>query len=97
MRHMVVGICTIELYIPGNRSLKGKRRIVKSLMARIRNEFNISIAEIGGNEAWQSAILGMACVSNDAAHTHNLLSKAVEMIERDRLDVQIVDCHIETL
>lgn len=97
MRAMVIGVCTIELFIPGNRSLKGKRRILKSLMARVRNEFNVSIAEVGGNEAWQSATLGLACVSNDAAHAHALLSKVVKMIERDRLDVQIVDCRIEIL
>ncbi len=97
MKPMVIGVCTLELFIPGNRSLKGKRRIVKSLMAKVRNGFNVSIAEVGDNEAWQSATLGITCVSNDAAHTHTLLSKVVETIKRDRLDVQIVDCCIEVL
>ena len=92
---MIIGVCTIELFIPGNRSLKGKRRILKSLIARVRNEFNVSIAETGDNDAWQSATLGVACVSNDAAHTHGLLSRVVEMIERSRLDIQIVDYRIE--
>ena len=94
---MVIGVCTLELFIPGNRSLKGKRRILKSLIARVRNEFNVSIAEVGGNEAWQSATLGVTCVSNDAAHAHTMLSKVVQTIERDHLDVQIVDYHIEVL
>jgi uncharacterized protein YlxP (DUF503 family) len=60
---MVIGTCTIELHIPGNGSLKGKRRVIKSIIACVHNEFNVSIAEVGNQDLWQSAILGVACVS----------------------------------
>jgi uncharacterized protein YlxP (DUF503 family) len=60
---MVIGTCTIELHIPGNGSLKGKRRVTKSIIARVYNKFNVSIAEVGNQDLWQSATLGVACVS----------------------------------
>jgi uncharacterized protein YlxP (DUF503 family) len=60
---MVIGTCTIELHIPGNGLLKGKRWVIKSIIARVHNEFNVSIAEVGNQDLWQSATLGVACVS----------------------------------
>jgi len=60
---MVIGTCTIELHIPGSGSLKGKRRIIKSVIACVHNEFNVSIAEMDNQDLWQSATLGVACVS----------------------------------
>jgi len=92
---MVIGSCTIELHIPGNGSLKGKRRVIKSITSRVSQEFNVSIAEVGDQDLWQSAILGVACVSNGADHVHRLLAKVVEWIERNRPDVEVVDYHIE--
>ena len=74
---MVIGTCTIELHIPGNGSLKGKRRVIKSIIARVHNEFNVSIAEVDNQDLWQSATLGVACVSNGAGYVHRLL-KVVE-------------------
>jgi uncharacterized protein YlxP (DUF503 family) len=92
---MVIGTCTIELHIPGNGSLKGKRRVIKSIIARVHNEFNVSIAEVDNQDLWQSAILGVACVSNGAGYVHGLLTKVVGWIERHRPDVQVVDYEIE--
>lgn len=94
---MVVGVCTIYLELPGNGSLKGKRRVLKSLMARLRREFNVSVAEVGENDLWQSAALGVATVSNDPAYAHGLLSRVVEWIEKQRLDVTLSDYEIEML
>ncbi len=92
---MVVGTCTIELRLPGNGSLKGKRRVLKSLMAHIRQDFNVAIAEVDAHDVWQTAVLGMACVSTDAGHAHSVLSKAVTRIQNGRYDVDVVDFHIE--
>jgi uncharacterized protein YlxP (DUF503 family) len=92
---MVIGVCTLELYIPGNGSLKGKRRKLKSLMARLRNEFNVSVAEVDDHDLWQSAVLGVACISNDRDYVHGLLLKVVQFVERERLDCQLVDYAIE--
>ena len=92
---MVVGICTIELELPGNTSLKGKRAVLKSVMARVRNEFNVSIAEVGDNDRWQSAVLGVATVSNAPAYAEGLLNRVVQWIEGNRLDVTLVDYDME--
>ena len=94
---MVIGTCTIELRLPGNGSLKGKRRVVKSIIARVRNEFNVSIAEVDDQDLWQRATLGVACVSNDAEYAHGLLSQVVRKIENSRLDAEILDYQIELL
>jgi len=92
---MVIGTCTIELHIPGNGSLKGKRRVIKSIIARLHNEFNVSIAEVDNQDLWQSATLAVACVSNGSDYVHRLLTKVVEWIEHNRPDVQVVDYQIE--
>lgn len=92
---MVVGMCTIELQLPGIDSLKGKRAVLKSVMARVRHEFNVSIAEVGDNDRWQSAVLGVAAVSNEPAHVEGLLARVVQWIEETRLDVTLVDYEIE--
>ncbi len=92
---MVVGVCTIELQLPGNSSLKGKRAVLKSVMARVHNEFNVSIAEVGDNDRWQSAVLGVAAVSNDPAYAEGLLRRVVQWIEENRLDVTLEDYAIE--
>jgi uncharacterized protein YlxP (DUF503 family) len=94
---MVIGLCTIELHLPGANSLKDKRSVLKSVSRRIRNEFNVSIAEVEDQDLWRSAVLGVVTVSNDAAYVHRLLTKVVNWIERTRLDVDLVDYQIEML
>lgn len=94
---MFIGLCTIELHLPGNGSLKGKRSVLKSMMARLHREFNVSIAEVDFHDVWQSALIGVVCVSNQQDYAHGLLSKVVEWIEKHRLDVQLVDYQIEML
>lgn len=94
---MVIGVCTLELYIPGNGSLKGKRRKLKSLIARLRNEFNVSVAEVDDHDLWQSAVLGVACISNDRDYAHGLLMKVAQYVERERNDCQLVDYSIEMI
>jgi len=94
---MVVGVCTISLRLPGNGSLKGKRRVVKSIIARLRREFNISIAEVDEQDSWQRATLGVVCVSTSAGYAHGLLTKVVNWIEANRPDVPLVDFGIELL
>ena len=94
---MVIGVCTIHLDLPGCHSLKEKRRILKSLLTRVQNDFNVSIAEVGRNDAWQHAVLGVASVSNDQGHVHRLLTKVVRSIEKGRFDAQVADYKIEIL
>ena len=94
---MVIGVCTVELHLPAARSLKDKRSILKSVLRRIRNEFNVSIAEVGHHDSWHSAQIGIATVSTDAGHAHGRLTHVVNWIERTRLDVDLVDYQIEML
>jgi uncharacterized protein YlxP (DUF503 family) len=94
---MVIGVCTLVLDINSSHSLKDKRRVVKSILAKVRNQFNVSIAEVDANDAWQSAVLGIACVSNDASHAHGLLTKVVETIINTRFDAEVAEYEIEIL
>ena len=94
---MHIGVCTIELRLPGNGSLKGKRSVVKSVVARIGREFNVSIAEVEAQDSWQRAVLGVACVSSSAAYAHGLLEQVVRWIEENRPDVDLVAYEIEML
>ncbi len=94
---MNVGVCRLTLRLPENQSLKGKRRVVHSINARIRNKFNVSVAEVADNELWQLATIGFACVSNDSRHLDEVLSNIVSFIESTRGDVELVDCQTEIL
>ena len=78
---MVIGICRLELMIRENHSLKEKRRIVKQIVDRVKHRFNVSIAEVGNNDLWQSAELGLCMVSNDRRFTNQALDKIVDFIE----------------
>lgn len=94
---MIIGACTLELRLHGVGSLKDKRSIVKPITTRLRQEFNVSVAEIDMHEAWESAVLGLAVVSNDAGHAHAQIEKCIDWIERQRLDADIVTYEIEML
>jgi hypothetical protein len=94
---MVIGVCTLQLSIPDNHDLKGKRRVLQSLIAKTREQFNVAIAEVGAQDKWQVATLGMVAVSTEADYVHGLLTKVVESIEHRRLDASVLDYAIEIL
>ena len=94
---MTVGICRILLRLPENQSLKGKRQVLKSIISRLRNHYNVSVAEVGENERWQLAALGISCVSNNEQHAQEILSKAMHFIEESRLEAEVIDFQTEIL
>jgi uncharacterized protein YlxP (DUF503 family) len=94
---MNVGSCRVKLRFPENLSLKGKRQILKSIITRLRNRFNVSVAEVDDNDLWQLATLGICCVSNNKRFTNEVLSKAVDFIVNGRFELEIVDYEIEIL
>jgi uncharacterized protein YlxP (DUF503 family) len=96
MSAMVVGIGTIVLRIPGNSSLKGKRKVVKSVTARLRNTFNVSVAEVGANDSHQRAEIGMAFVGNDRRYINSKLDKALNFVEDMQL-AEIIDSEVEII
>lgn len=91
---MVIGVVQLTLNIPAARSLKDKRRVLKSLLARLHNQHNVAVAEVGDNDLWQICRLGAAVVSNRSDHANSQLSAIVNMIEKER-DVYLVDYEIE--
>lgn len=78
---MIIGVCTIELRIASSRSLKDKRRVLKSLVTKIKNKFNVSICQVENLDSWQLATLGVACVSNSTGHVHQILDNMLDYIE----------------
>ncbi|MDP6402121.1 MAG: DUF503 domain-containing protein [SAR202 cluster bacterium] len=94
---MHVGVCKLTVRIPENQTLKGKRRVIKSLSSRIRNKFNVSVAEVEDNQAWQIATLGITCVSNSARHAEETVQNVVAFVESSREDLEIVAQEQETL
>ena len=94
---MIIGACTVELHLPGNGSLKGKRSILKPLLNRLRREFNLATAEVAHNDAWQSAEIALVTVANDPRRVHALLERTVRWIETHHPEVQVVDWEIEVL
>lgn len=87
----------VDLHLPGVSSLKGKRSVLKSLMARLHREFNVSCAEVDHHDVWQSARLGIVVVSNDSARVQRVLDNVVRWIERYRPDVSVVDYSVEVI
>ncbi len=78
---MVVGTLKIELHLHDNRSLKGKRKIVRSMVDRTRHKFNVAVAEIGSNDLWQKIELGVSVVGNDRRHIEASLNNILNFLE----------------
>ena len=93
---MIVGLCTVELFIPDGHSLKEKRQVLQSLKTRLRDKFNLSVAEVGDQDLWQKAVLGLACVANESAHVNQVLDEAVNLIQSVPA-IQLVRSRIELL
>jgi hypothetical protein len=77
---MIVGTLVVELYIREATTLKDKRRVLKSIIDRIKNKFNVSIAEVDRQGSWQRATLGIACISNETNHVQSTLSNVAKFI-----------------
>jgi hypothetical protein len=92
---MNIGVCKIDMRIPENETLKGKRQVVQSIINRVRAKFNVAIAEVENGDKWQIATIGISCVSNDGRHVNEMISRIVDYIESSRLDVEILDTEIE--
>jgi hypothetical protein len=94
---MIVAVCTIQLHLAGNGSLKGKRSRLKPLLARLRRDFNVSAAEVDLHDVWQSAEIALAAIGTHSGYLHGLMEKSVRLVETGPFDVQLVDYQIELL
>lgn len=94
---MIVGVARLRLRLPENASLKGKRGVVRSICARVQGEFRVAAAEIGENDLWQIAEIGVACVSNEAGHADAVLQRVIRYVESTRLDLELLDVETELI
>ena len=93
---MVVGICQIRLIIHDTRSLKEKRRVVKSVVEKVRNRFPVSIAEVGDHELWQSAVIGFCLISSEQVFVRSSIDKVINFIENLCL-ADVIVSHTEVI
>jgi uncharacterized protein YlxP (DUF503 family) len=93
---MHVSVCQIELRLPENHSLKGKRQVIKSIITRLQNKFNVSVAEIDDQDLWQLATLGIACVSNHRRHADEILANVVKFVIQNYPDVEVLSSETES-
>ena len=80
---MITVICNIEIYIYESNSLKDKRRVLKSLMKRLRERYNISISETDFNDKWNRSLISLAHVSNSSILGQQTIDKVIDFIEND--------------
>jgi len=93
---MVIGVCTLRLHISGSNSLKDKRQVIKSLLDRTRERFNVSAAEVDDLDTWRRATLAFACVSKDQSFVDQVLQKVLATVESNPL-VEVADVQMEFL
>ena len=94
---MNVGVCQIKVRLPENHSLKGKRQIIKPIISRVANKFNVSVAEVSDQDLWQISTLGVSFVSDDSRFTNEVLSKIVDFISNSHFDIEVLDYSIEII
>ncbi|MEW5722212.1 MAG: DUF503 domain-containing protein [Thermodesulfobacteriota bacterium] len=91
---MVVGLLKVSLILHENASLKGKRKVVKSLLGRLRSRFNVAAAEVASNDLLQRADIGLAVVGNDRRFVNSVLDKILDYVERET-EADVMDSQME--
>ncbi len=94
---MYVAVCRLELEIPAAASLKDKRRVLQSVISRVRNKFRVALAEVDAQEQWGHAVLGISTVSNNGGHARQVLGEVVRFIEGLRMDADVGAVDFEIL
>lgn len=95
--HPILGVLTLEFHLPDAASLKDKRSILKSMLARLHNTFNVSAAEIDENDRWQTAVIGIAVVTNSTRHAQQSIDNVLAWIERSYPEAIIMKQTIEII
>ena len=85
----------VTLHLAASESLKDKRQVLRSLQERLRRQFNVAVAEVEEQDVWQTAVLGLVVVSNEAGHAARQIERIVQTIEETRLDAEVVDRQID--
>ncbi len=87
---MIIGLLQVEIYLPSVHSLKNKRQILKSIITKVRNKFNVSISETDNNDLWQRASISVCIVTNEAGFAHQVMEKVMGEIGRNH-ECEILD------
>jgi uncharacterized protein YlxP (DUF503 family) len=93
---MIIGILSLRIHIPGSLSLKDKRQVIKSIMERTRNRFNVAVAEIDDQDLWQKAVIGVVCIANEKKFINQMLDKVLNFV-RSFPAIHLIDFQIEIL
>lgn len=93
---MIIGICTCEIYIFNANSLKSKRSVVKSIIEKSKNRFNISIAEVGENDKWQKSIIAFSTISNSQRIVEETIEKVINFFD-SYSEIEIINIKREIL
>jgi uncharacterized protein YlxP (DUF503 family) len=93
---MVVGVAKLSLRLHGNQSLKGKRKVIKSICERLRQRFNLAVAETDAQDLWQAGEVGLVAVGNQGSYIDSKLDKAINFVEDMQL-AEIVDVQRELI
>lgn len=94
---MIIGIARVTLHLPASHSLKDKRQVVRSLLALVKQRFEVAAAEVDRQDQWQVAVIGIACISTSAAHADQIIAKVVDFIDTRRLDAEMIDYETEII
>ena len=94
---MHIGFARIDLHLPDNHSLKGRRQVSRSVSARVRDRFNVSVAEVDNGDLWQRLTLGVCCLGGDPDQVEQTIAKVATFIENSRPDLQLLDCQTEII
>ncbi len=94
---MNAGVCRLRLRLAENMSLKGKRQVIKSIIALVKNKYNVSIAEVDDNDLWQLATIGLCFISNDSKYTDEVISSIINFINSGRFEVEIINQEVEII
>jgi len=86
---MYVATAQITIRLFESNSLKDKRQVTRSVLARLRDKFDVSAAEVGELQSWNLARLGIACVSGEARHAQEVVERAIQYIEQTRPDLEV--------
>ncbi|MCD6560657.1 MAG: DUF503 domain-containing protein [Deltaproteobacteria bacterium] len=93
---MIIGSLKIIFFLHDNRSLKGKRKVVRSMVDKVKSRFNVAISEVGSNDKWQKIELGISTVGNDRRHIDSSLNHVLKFLDSLCL-AEIVDSEMEIL
>ena len=92
---MHIGACRLTFHLPGNDSLKGKRQVSRSLISRLRQRYNLAVAEVDGIDQHQRLVIGFTCVSNERRHANEMIDSAVKFVRGQHVDAELMDVERE--